>query len=781
MNNPLSQKDLDWNDYLREAYVRGCAFVPGPVDEPTPLLIGRDAIYAQTQIMHHFLRSSKQAPLDRITKLVRGLDWRGFLIPADWLAEDLTSLTPRLRRLEDWVLHFRLGHYLEMIHEKRFSPATEGIPPELVAIFNFLPNYTHLLRNSYNHSVLVPTLSGPAMKERLRVEQLLEIIFAAARTVTGRHESPEDLNRLVASADDAVQAYFRLHLKLVIVPGFQKEHDAADGTEFHNETARLEKDFYQYCGADAGAMQIREMIAGDYANKLPDWTTRIIESTRQATGTKSIFDRIANYVINPAPAPIAIGAQKVKQSDLDARVSRLNPRQYKRLLNKTGVPEIANAAHRAHQRRLVGILNTLTAPALRWKLTKGAAVPDFNYRSKINHADRYREFAGLREQEIKEGEHLARLLPRLRDARSTTTLAKMTEEAKFRNRYVHAHWQKAHDERHAQLEEVERFRDAKAAEYGLVDFQGRDFARELYLDEIVRIEQEITPFVPYVRQAFKAALPVRRTVEFTTNRHAIDGPEFDPEILVQPEKYLRGEVMKTFREKRREIPIAQVNAFCLDYSKSMTHEPMRNLFKLVFLLILGLEDRKTFDAIYFFGSDFINVVDFGKGYTDRQLLFPILRFLSTVQGYQVYYAGKGYTNISAGIDESQGRVVDFAASLAGEDPDLRLVRSVFMLTDGEPTGGIFDPDKLRDFIEEKREGGTIAIKGIYLNTGDNVGSTVTHIFGAEHTVETDSFEHAVTTFVNLMTATYKEQRRAYRRALRNADLPPVLTPDTEIV
>ena len=58
----------------------------------------------------------------------------------------------------------------------------------------------------------------------------------------------------------------------------------------------------------------------------------------------------------------------------------------------------------------------------------------------------------------------------------------------------------------------------------------------VWLDEMLTIEQEIRPFISFVKQAFKAVLPVSKKVEFHPYRHSIDGVEFDPETIQDHEK-----------------------------------------------------------------------------------------------------------------------------------------------------------------------------------------------------------------------------------------------------
>ncbi|MEL7159355.1 MAG: vWA domain-containing protein, partial [Bacteroidota bacterium] len=151
-------------------------------------------------------------------------------------------------------------------------------------------------------------------------------------------------------------------------------------------------------------------------------------------------------------------------------------------------------------------------------------------------------------------------------------------------------------------------------------------------------------------------------------------------------------------------------------------------------------------------------------FTDRKILFKVLRTVAQQGGGKIIYGGVGGTNISAGVAESHKRLNEFVARLRKEKPEARVVESLFVLTDGQPTMGLTDLQELHDFIEEKRQDGNVAIKGIYLKHPDDKSDFITEIFGAGNAVSADSFEDTVMTFVQVMSRTYQEQRRKFRAA-----------------
>jgi len=131
---------------------------------------------------------------------------------------------------------------------------------------------------------------------------------------------------------------------------------------------------------------------------------------------------------------------------------------------------------------------------------------------------------------------------------------------------------------------------------------------------------------------------------------------------------------------------------------------------------------------------------------------------------RIVYSGTGGTNISAGVQKSHEKLKVFAEKLSEEEPDLKFVTSLFVLTDGQPTMGITDLDKLNAFIEEKRQDGDVSIKGIFLKHEDDASDMISRIFGREHAVASTTFKQTVTTFVQIMGRTYRAQRREFRAA-----------------
>jgi len=181
---------------------------------------------------------------------------------------------------------------------------------------------------------------------------------------------------------------------------------------------------------------------------------------------------------------------------------------------------------------------------------------------------------------------------------------------------------------------------------------------------------------------------------------------------------------------------------------NLTQKRMRNLFKILYLMVLGLEDRKSYDAFHFFGTDFIETVNFSSDYTNRSLLFRILKQIARLDYEGVRYGGVGGTNMSEGIIGCHERIKIFADQLKAKYPKRFFLKSIFVITDGEPSLGIHVPIALNSEIERRRQEGSVAIKGIYLKPkGEKYASFMETIFGKDQFVETDDFAEAINRLV----------------------------------
>lgn len=304
------------------------------------------------------------------------------------------------------------------------------------------------------------------------------------------------------------------------------------------------------------------------------------------------------------------------------------------------------------------------------------------------------------------------------------------------------------------------YRTQKKLDYGIrKENRTHEDHSEIWLNEILQIEKEVAPFVIFVKKAFQSALPVRKSVVIDHDRNTQDGVDFDPETMQDPHKWMHGEIMTAFKTKTGRRDAAQINTFVLDASGSMRHARMRNLFKVLVLMVMGLEDRKSFDAFHFFNLDFVEGAKFSDAYTNRSILFRILKRIAKIENNRVSYSGNGGTNMSEGIIQSHDRLQAFQDYLKQKKPRALFLNSLFVITDGRPSVGISNPTELNVLINEIRQEHN-AIKGIYFRPEEDVNeqSFMSEIFGAEHCVESTNFEELINQLVSIMTRTYKLQR-----------------------
>jgi len=315
------------------------------------------------------------------------------------------------------------------------------------------------------------------------------------------------------------------------------------------------------------------------------------------------------------------------------------------------------------------------------------------------------------------------------------------------------------------------FYESRMKEFGILEYNLGSNVNYLWMKEMLKIENEIRPFIQFVKKAFQTALPIRNRITFSNDRHVSDGVEFDPNTLFDQEKWIRADVMKVMESNIERGEAVQVNPFCLDFSGSMKHDRMRNLFKILYLLVLGLEDRKSYDAFHFFSNNFIEVVNFTDGFTNKKVLFQIMKQIASLQYGNIVFGGNGATNISEGISKSHLKMKKFSNDLISHNPKTNLVCSLFVITDGIPSLGITESSLLSKFIDEKRTDGDVEIKGIFIKSEEDVSpNLMKDIFGENNYVETSNFKEGVNKFVQIMTETYIKQRKNYKWKLKKQKL-----------
>lgn len=758
-----------WSDLQEEHLSRGNTLLEMPDLDRWYVLM---AIDQKEQIERDHKGGFQRAETNCQLKTTATKGWRGFLMPIDEIDRiGVDALRREAEVLTRYREDFKWGDYLQRVADGSRGTNT---PTVLVGLWQYIWSYTALLAAARrDHAEMRPLfrqLPGAlAFTQRLPSEQCLELLLLLCCRPYGGHWDESAFDRLLAQAHPEVRAFMHQH-RMVLEAGL--------ANNMPEKSAAAAVGFYECCRADIPRVGVQEMLDDAADSGL---YRQLSGSLREAYGSgkgKTVADRVRSLASSlsfvrrllpttssaPAAAPDYAPEWHPLMAEKATAWYELTESEFKGVRNQLAFVQ-PRVLHR-WEAYLGRVADQLTAPVFRWMPSEdGRVLPAWNLPDPAVTNAAWKRYGEQLKLEEKEREKLDLLLVKLRSVPSLSGLGTFLERAPvFRSPVIVRRWRLAREQHRDALTNRGQYRTERMREFGIVDSEESEFRKSLWLDEMLKVEEEVRPYMTYVKKAFQAALPIGTTIEFDPYRHRHDGIEFDPETVQDQNKWLRGDVMKTLRTKRNFAPITQVNTFCLDYSRSMTHDLMRDLFKVVFLLVMGLEGRRSYDAIHFFGSDFYEVVGFNEGqvFTNRSVLFRVLRNISEVHTHRVIYGGVGGTNISAAVDKSHEKLKAFTEELSQQHPEMNYVSSLFVLTDGQPTIGIFDLEELGAFIEGKRHDGDIAIKGIYLKPPMEKSDFMTRIFGAEHAVEATTFDETVRTFVHVMARTYKAQRKSFR-------------------
>ncbi len=725
----------------------------------------------------------------------KSLQWRGCFVPY----QEILTLHHRDLRNHLIFLHLKIEYFpyinfLSTIKQQSILLEKQNIPLPLIAIWYYFVFYTDFLKEvalkdadrfKAVKTALAEHFSSLRFDEKLPSAQIVEILF---QIVEQAHSTTSDsglIDRLIKQSLPPVQVFFELYRKNI------EEYAASAYAPLKKVVIRdrenqLRDHFFSVCLEDLNLIKVQDLLddASGYSflSQLPEWFIDHFGKNRRKSMTDRLKDVLGDATIMERIQAMRDKAKSSPQPGLqpeeipfsnqkEQQWHQLNPEERTDLLNAASdnlegsqLESLETVTYQRWMRHNENLLNKLTMPFIIWEIHQEQLIPQWNCFGAERAKSLEKEFWKKRAKEKKELEILEKMLPELYKKHTKYAFKKFIAGFKgFEYIVAQDRWEEALEQHWITIENRSGYRMRRMQEYGILESHEKlNDRKELWLDEMLNIEEEVKPYILFVRQAFQAALPVRRTVEFDPYRHSHDGVEFDPETIQDQNKWMRANVMRTLKRKVDQGEIDQVNTFCLDASGSMDHEPMRNLFKILYLLILGLEDRKSYDAVHFFNHYFIETANFSNIYTNRKLLFKVLLRIATIGEKGVIYGGGGGTNISDGVEKCHERMMKFIRELKADDPERNIVSSLFVITDGEPSMGIMDMDELRDFIESRRVLDDVAIKGIYIKPEEEEGQFVPHIFGANNFVETTDFHDAVDKFVQIMTQTYKAQRKAFK-------------------
>ena len=725
--------------------------------------------------------------------LKNDLDIKGFLMPVSELRSlDKQQLRSHFTFLKLKQKYFPHILFLNNLEKEASANNKKRIPLAILAFWQHYKCYVNFLKEISKKELsafrLIKDLFAEhfaivGFEKQLPSEQLIEILYLSAEQFYSKDSDRSKLNKLINRSAPSVKAFFTKHEKQInslSQKGFTQSRNPQEAER------RIKEDFINVCLGDENLILIQELLDNESGNNFmqylsPDLqhkfgeqrTRTIADKMKSVIGNASIMDRIQAVadVVQSKKKPLFAPIPHIFSTEDTQKWHVISDEAKARILeaadnsipeyNQTELDKVVKDRWIKH---LQNLANQICAPFLIWKKDQFELIPQWNFYDKEEVEKLQKAFWRKREEEEKEMEILRKMLPKLYQFRNNIALDKyLSAFPGFSFSNIQEQWDQAVNAHQITIQNRANYRIRRMKEFGIFEeHEKMSVRKEIWLDEMLQIEEEVRPYILFVKKAFQAALPVRRSVEFNPYRHSYDGLEFDPTTTQDLDKWMRGDVLKTLQKKVDRGEVEQINTFCLDASGSMDHEPMRNLFKVLYLLILGLEDRKSYDAVHFFSTFFIETVNFSNDYTNRSLLFKVLRRIATIQGDEVMYGGGGGTNISDAVAQCHTRTIDFVNEIKKKNPDANIVSSLFIITDGAPTMGVLNLQELNDLIEVKRNEGNVAIKGIYIKPKDEEGDFIPQIFGKNNYVETTEFHEAINEFVSIMTQTYKDQRKAFK-------------------
>lgn len=544
----------------------------------------------------------------------------------------------------------------------------------------------------------------------------------------------------------------------------------------------IKQSFYSICASELSLITIQEYLNNPNNRELWDPLPQQIKQAFRQIKPNSMMDRIQSAVHKKSIIDrIKSFASSEEQTHLPyyyttADIEKSEANTFWHQLTNDSIIEISdyfreiqtaiteNTLKEKRNRHIKKIFNKLTMPVLEWRVIASTLVPLWNTTQHEELETVINDYKKARELELEEAKLFFGIKKDLIGLTKESQLDKyLLTVNPFKSPIFTGRFNKLIKSERLNIRNKRHFSIKKMEEYGITeDLEPQHKNRELYLEELLNIEKAVRPYILYVKKAFDSALPENRENFFDPYRHSIDGIEFDPETVQNVDKWLKGEVMKTINIKEQIHEALQINCFAMDSSGSMDHNKMRNLFKLIYLIVTGLSGKATYDSFHFFGTHFIPAAEFNHSFDSKNLLYKILKKIThiTTNG-TIRYGGVGGTFLSGAITECHQRITKFAKPF--NNKEINYFKTLFVITDGEPSIGVIDPSNLAELIKQKRKDGDVTIKGIYVGPSSKT-PTMPIIFGKDQYVETANFSTAIVELIDTMSKTYKEQRTRLKMA-----------------
>jgi len=717
--------------------------------------------------------------------LTDAMNLRGFFVPVAALKKNsvaqITEHLAYLRAYEQWM---DLPRLLQLTKAGASETNYRDIPLPYLFSWEHFRQFAFFLaqQKQVKPYLFQHRFRAGNFAQFLPGQQVIAYLHLLALDFFGLGDRGIKIKRLAEAAQPSVQTFMEEY-EAALVAFFEIIKNQKQVPNNIPTATNIKEDYFKICREDLPLVKFQELLDNQSGKKLgetlPEATFQLLTNGSEKAGTriknifgqKSIVARLQSVREKghqenwPAFAPDTSMWTDKKQ----VQWHQWSPKKREAILTALSfmLPEqqlaLTNVAKDRLALSLITATNQFTSPFLHWKLENQQVLPSLPALPSVE-TQRLREaFFQTQGEETKANHRLTALTKKLRNLTSRVEVTTMVEkEASFTQPHLQDKWQIFIRSHLTSIANQITFDEHKMRQYGILEGDELpDERKNIWLQEMLKIEEEVKPYVLFVKGAFRTALPIRRTVRFDPYRHSLDGVEFDPQTFGNQFKWQSGEVMRTLRHEVARGEAEQLNAFALDSSGSMEHEKMRNLFKILYLLVLGLEDRKSHDAFHFFGTFFIETVNISDTYTNRSVLYTIIRNIAKIVNAEVVYGGRGGTNISEGITRCHEEVMTLKNKLQLSQPELNLLCSIFVITDGEPSIGVINTADLSEMIQGLRQNGEIAIKGIFVKpeNEEEDGAFMEPVFGEDNYVETDDFEKAIHELVLLMSKTYKQQRR----------------------
>lgn len=716
-----------------------------------------------------------------LTKSYDGLKWDGFFIPPSEIKTNtLDKIDEKIKALGRFKSFFDFESF-QSILIKSNNDFAKGASRVFATIWNYAFQYGRYLNTIHVNetstkenfvSWYASIIDIEKFESRLPSYQITSLVLLA-REAFYSADTLRLFHLLLKQSNEDVQDFFAGHQEALIRKIGPKDTCNED----------LNRNFVKICLKDEEIVYAQELVDNSsklsFASKLPlpiqekfgiQNKLSLKERFQKSISRLNILERVqkASFVLNknksifsPPEIPwyehYASKWYDLKLYDgiKDDTENNLNE-HLKREINR-----VVNVRWASHQ---INLGNMVTCPFFRWTHQDSVAFLKWNVLDDSAAIVATRALEKKNRQELEEEKYLEFSLRNLNTYVEVKVARNFISTIKpFSFKHLDERWKRESQKNLKLIQFRMRKRIRQMRTYGIIsDDQVPETIHHLYLDEILAVEEEVKPYITFVNRAFQTALPIKKMTYFNEFRHSHDGIEFDPETISDQSKWQRGEVMKILKHDTVYGEIQQVNAFCLDFSGSMFHERMRNLFKVLYLIITGLKDRKIYNAIHFFNEKFIPNVEFSLQKTDHKILFKILSQITVHNEHGILYTGYGGTNISAGVKGVHAKITEFTEKLKERRPTEAITASMFVISDGEPTLGMTDLDELAALINEKRKEGNISIKGIYIKPKDDLSTFISTIFGEGNFVENIGFDEGVKNFVSIMTKTFELQRKEYK-------------------